>query len=103
MLVGDGASDQRAAHTVDLFVGFGGVARRERVAKLAPVYVTAASLAPVLPIAAGPGGRLRLTSPDAVQVFERDVALLEQGDVTFHDQQKRETLLAALGPRDTQP
>jgi phosphoserine phosphatase len=103
MLVGDGASDQRAADTVDLFVGFGGVVRRERVEELAPIYVTAKSLAPVLPIAAGPGGRLRLTSPDAVQVFERGVALLEQGDVTFHDQQKRETLLAALGQRDTQP
>jgi phosphoserine phosphatase len=103
MLVGDGASDQRAADTVDLFVGFGGVARRERVAEHAPVYLTAASLAPVLPIAAGPSGQLRLTSPDAVQVFERGVAFLEQGDVTFHDQQKRETLLAALGQRDTQP
>ena len=50
MLVGDGASDQRAAGSVDLFVGFGGATRRQYVEDRAPVYITAASLAPVCPL-----------------------------------------------------
>ena len=96
MLVGDGASDERAAGSVDLFVGFGGVTRRERVAERAPVYIHATSLAPVLPIALGPGGRARLSSAATRGTFERGLALLGAGDVTFQDDGRREQLLTAL-------
>ena len=96
LLVGDGASDERAAHAVDLFVGFGGVTRRERVAEGAPVYIEATSLAPVLPIALGPGGRARLGSASARATFGRGLALLEAGEVTFKDDDKRAQLLASL-------
>lgn len=101
MLVGDGASDQQAADTVDLFLGFGGVAHRERVAACAPVYITAANLSPVLPIAAGPGGRDRLASPEALRVFKRGVELIEQGEVIFRNDDKRRQLLSALASRGT--
>lgn len=37
--IGDGASDLEAKPAVDLFIGFGGVARRERVKENADVYV----------------------------------------------------------------
>ena len=95
MLVGDGASDLQAAGAVDLFVGFGGVVERPRVAEKAPVYVSSKSLAPVLAIAAGPGGRDRL-DPAGRELFARGLKLIEQGAVTFKDDEKRSQLLAAL-------
>ena len=96
MLVGDGASDLSAADTVDLFVGFGGVVRRERVATEAAVFINTPSLAPVLPIAAGPGGRQRLTTAAARDTFAAGSDLIAAGQVTFRNPQKREQLMAAL-------
>ncbi len=96
MLVGDGASDLHAAAAVDLFVGFGGVVRREHVAAHAAVYVDAATLAPVLPIAAGPGGAERLESQAARRVFAKGAHLIETGAVTVRDARQREQLIATL-------
>lgn len=96
MLVGDGASDLQASTAVDLFVGFGGIVRRDRVAAAAPIYIESPSLAPVLPIAAGPGGRERLASTPGRDTFSAGVALLSAGEVGFKDHNKKEQLLAAL-------
>lgn len=46
--VGDGVSDLETKDAVDLFIGFGGVRRRDEVERAADAYVTAKSLAPVL-------------------------------------------------------
>jgi hypothetical protein len=46
-------SDLRTRDTVDLFVGFGGVARREKVEQGADIFIYCSSLAPVLPMAVG--------------------------------------------------
>ena len=64
MLVGDGTSDLLAGEAVDLFVGYGGVVSRPRVAEQAPVFIPEGGLAPVLALAAGPSayGRLEETS-----------------------------------------
>jgi len=96
MLVGDGASDMEAGGAVDLFVGFGGVVRRPAVASEAPIYIKSASLAPVLPIAVGPGGQERLRSHDAREAFAWGVDLVAAGEVDFRDDSKRDQLLAAL-------
>ncbi len=96
MLVGDGASDLSAADAVDLFVGFGGVVKRDRVAAEAAVYIGAPSLAPVLPIAAGPGGRQRLTSAKSQTTFADGFDLIADGRVEFRNPNKREQLMAAL-------
>jgi phosphoserine phosphatase len=48
LFMGDGVTDLEAAAVVDLFVGFGGVKRRARVAAEAAVYLTDPSLAGVL-------------------------------------------------------
>jgi phosphoserine phosphatase len=96
MLVGDGASDLSAARAVDLFVGFGGVVRRERVAAGAAVYINSPSLAPVLPIAAGPGGRQRLTTADSQHTFADGTDLIAAGHVSFRNPEKKEQLMAAL-------
>jgi phosphoserine phosphatase len=47
--VGDGVSDLEARPAVDLFIGFGGVAVRQRVKENADVYVTEPDLRAVLP------------------------------------------------------
>lgn len=96
MLVGDGASDLYAADSVDLFVGFGGVVRRERVAADAAVYIDTDSLAPVLPLAAGPGGRQRITTEASRATFDKGAALVASGAVAFRHPKRRDQLLAAL-------
>jgi phosphoserine phosphatase len=92
MLVGDGTSDLEAREAVDLFVGFGGVVRRERVAAEAEVFVYSANLAPVLPLAiARPG----VPAPWA-EVYASGVAAIEAGEVVFRSEQAREGLLRRL-------
>ncbi len=53
MLIGDGVSDLLARNAVDLFVGYAGVAKRDRVVSEAPLYFENDSLLPVLAMAAG--------------------------------------------------
>ena len=60
MLVGDGASDAEVGAKVELFVGFGGVERRDAVRNVAPVYLNGESLAPLLVMAAGLEGTCAL-------------------------------------------
>ena len=50
LFVGDGITDLEAKDVVDLFVGFGGVARRPAVEAAADAYITKNSLLPVLDI-----------------------------------------------------
>ena len=50
LFMGDGVTDLEAQGTVDLFVGFGGVETRARVAEEAEVFVTRKSLAAVLDV-----------------------------------------------------
>ena len=99
LLVGDGASDLEAAGSVDLFVGFGGVVHRPAVAAAAPIYITANTLAPVLPLALGPGGAARLHGAVAKDTFEHGVEMIRNGSVSIADEETRMTLLAALERR----
>ncbi|MEE9128084.1 MAG: HAD-IB family phosphatase [Planctomycetota bacterium] len=50
LFVGDGITDLEAKDVVDLFVGFGGVARRKAVQENADAYISENSLLPVLDI-----------------------------------------------------
>lgn len=86
MMIGDGVSDLRTKETVDLFVGFGGVVRREKVEAGSDVYVYASSLAPILPMAAGPYGYTQLKGTPHEGVFERGLALCrDESCVGFHN------------------
>lgn len=60
MLIGDGASDAEVGEQVELFVGFGGVERRDAVRNVAPVYLNGESMAPLLVMAAGMEGTCAL-------------------------------------------
>lgn len=81
MMIGDGSSDLATRGEVDLFIGFGGVVARQKVRDQADIFIEANSLAPVLPLAAGPAAYIRsLNTPHQV-VFERGIKLATEGGV----------------------
>lgn len=84
MLVGDGMSDIAAKPVVDLVVGFGGVVTRQQVAREADVFITAASMAPVLPLALNARHRDRLRHTPHQSVIEKGMALIEGGGLIFN-------------------
>lgn len=101
MLVGDGATDLAAKEAVRLFVGFGGVTRRESVAAGAEVFIDGPGLAPVLPLAlsrAG-AGKLAGTSFEAVLASGREA--LMRGRVHFRKHALRERVLRAHAAAET--
>lgn len=87
VLVGDGVSDLLAGQAVDLFVGFGGVARRKKVAHEAPVFITSESLSPLLALAAGPAGLKQLSATSDHALAERAVKLINNGAMRFQSEQ----------------
>lgn len=95
ILVGDGVTDLMAQPAVHLFVGFGGVFRRERVATEAAVYLTGASLAPVLPLALSPERAARLRGTPAEEVLCRGLQAFQTGEARFRDPERQARFLAA--------
>jgi phosphoserine phosphatase len=93
MLVGDGNSDLEAAVAVDLFVGFGGVVARQRVAVAAEVFIRAPNLAPVLPLAVGPGA----VPASYAALYQDGLDCLLDGQVVFQNPLLRDALLRRLG------
>lgn len=77
MLVGDGATDAEAAHVVDVFVAYAGVAERAVATAAADVIIRSTSLAPVLPLALA-GERPRAAEHRAL--YDRGLALLDVQD-----------------------
>ena len=84
MLVGDGITDLEARDTVKLFVGFGGAVKRDRVAAEAAVYISANSLAPIVPLVLSPEDAKQLRHSGHAAVLRRGLQLIEQEQVTFH-------------------
>ncbi len=85
LMVGDGASDLAARPVVDLFVGFGGVVARDKVKSGAEIFIETNSLAPILPLAVGPGGYARAINTPHQTVFERGLALAAESTL-FNDE-----------------
>jgi len=102
LLVGDGISDLLARPAVELFVGFGGIVRRERVETKADVYVVANSLAPILPLAARAEEYERCQGTPHQAVFDKGLALIIEGTTTFHHHERKASFYAsyqAVHPR----
>jgi phosphoserine phosphatase len=89
LFVGDGASDLAARTSVDLFVGFGGVVARENVYADAPVWLSARTLAPILPLAAGASGYARCVGTPHQRVFDRGLALTRTRMFEIRDEAAR--------------
>jgi phosphoserine phosphatase len=75
LMVGDGSSDLATRSVVDLFVGFGGVVTREKVKSESDVFVHSESIAPILPLAAGPAGYERVIGTSHQAIFDKGIAL----------------------------
>ncbi len=87
LLIGDGSSDLLASKRVDLFVGYGGVVKRDKVFQQAPVFLHNPSLAPLLALAQGPAGLTQLENSPHATLLNKTVHLIEQGDITFQNEQ----------------
>ncbi len=86
LLIGDGVSDLLTAHAVDLFVGYGGVVERPRVAEEAPCYIHGDRLAPLLALATGPANLLSLEGTPHWEVAAQALRSIEDGVITFQNE-----------------
>jgi phosphoserine phosphatase len=84
LMIGDGMSDLVTREMVDLFVGFGGVVSRDKVRENAEAFISSPSIAPVLPLAAGPGGYARVRNTPHQAVFERGIQLALSGELSLN-------------------
>jgi len=86
MLVGDGITDLEARNAVKIFVGFGGVICRDRVAAEADVFIKARGLASIVPLALSSEQIEKLTGTEYEAVLKRGLSDIESGLVKFNDQ-----------------
>ena len=75
-----------ARQSVKLFVGFGGVVRRERVAEEADVFIESPGLEAIVPLALAEGRAKRLMGTEHEKVFQEGIDILKQGLVKFRNQ-----------------
>nr|MBC8330577.1 hypothetical protein [Anaerolineae bacterium] len=92
LMVGDGLSDMEVQDDVDLFVGFGGAAFRQRIADESPVYIHTLTLAPILPLALGQLGNTSQTA----RLWADGLQRIYTDEVTFYDAETRTAFLHAL-------
>ena len=98
MMIGDGSSDLATRSVVDLFVGFGGVAAREKVRSQAETFVHSESIAPILPLAAGPSGYEQVLDTEHQAIFDKGLQLFVQEQLTFLDEEMQTTFTKAFEP-----
>lgn len=97
IMVGDGVSDLAAKDGVDLFIGFGGVLAREKVKAASEIFVSAGSLAPILPIAAGRAGCQALAGSAFEPLYRKGIALaLDPEAVSFQAAGRRDQFIQAF-------
>lgn len=97
LMIGDGASDLATRSVVDLFVGFGGVVSRQKVRDGADVFISVNSLAPVLPLAAGPSGFARVIGSPHQAVFQKGLDLIKESGLLIQNDDLRQAFRVAFG------
>lgn len=100
LLIGDGYSDLLASQAVDLFVGYGGVAWRDRVMAEAPATVRSRSLAPLVALAGGPAAirQLRTWAMPYQSLATKTTFLLKTGALSFNVENLEERFERAFFP-----
>ena len=94
LMIGDGASDLATQDAVDLFIGYGGVVKRESLLEGAEVFIHKESLAPVLPLAAGRRGWLATRDTQHEVTFRKGIELALDGrGATFRDNSLRDRFI----------
>ena len=90
MMIGDGSSDLATKPIVDLFVGYGGVVTRARVKAESEVFVQTASLAAILPLAAGRAGWHAAQAAVHETFYRKGIQLARRRqDVIFSSESRR--------------
>lgn len=92
LMIGDGLSDMEVQADVDLFIGFGGAAFRQRIADEAPVYIHSLNLSPILPLALGRLGN----TPETALLWADGLQRIYADEVTFREDEPRAAFLHAL-------
>ena len=89
VMIGDGASDLATKDQVDLFIGYGGVLTRDKVKAESDVFVSANSLAPILPIAAGRAGWQTVAGSAYEALYRKGIALArDPAAVSFQSKER---------------
>lgn len=96
LMVGDGVSDLVTREVVDLFVGYGGVVAREAVREHADAFINCPSLAPLLPVAAGPAGWQRVRGTGHEAVFGKGLQLALAGELSLNRDSLRQAFAGAF-------
>ncbi len=101
MMVGDGSTDLVTRGTANLFVGFGGIVRRQAVVDGADIFVEGPGLAAVVPLALSrsTGEKLRETTHEAV--LRAGCAAISADQVLFKNSAYREWVLQAHAGAET--
>ncbi len=84
VLVGDGMTDLEARDAVKLFVGFGGVIRREQVAAESDIFIVAPGLASIVPLTLSQADAEKLKGTAHEAVLRRGLGDIAQGRVRFN-------------------
>jgi phosphoserine phosphatase len=95
MMIGDGSTDLATRDVVRLFVGFGGVERRQAVADAADVFVEGPGLAAILPLALSHEQAEKLYDTPYEEVYRTGIDLLKNGGVQFKQELMRERVIQA--------
>lgn len=89
IMIGDGVSDLAAKEQVDLFIGYGGVLARDKVKAESEVFVSACSLAPILPIAAGRAGWQSVAGGAFESLYLKGIGLARDPEAVSFQADKR--------------
>jgi len=95
MMVGDGSTDLATRQVVDLFVGFGGIARRQAVVDGADVFIEGPGLAAVLPLALSRSAGQKLKNTSFEWTLKVGCQEVERERVLFKDTAYRRWVLQA--------
>jgi len=101
LMIGDGVSDLATREVVDLFVGYGGVSARDAVREHADAFIHCPSLAPLLPVAAGPAGWRRLRGTAHQALFEKGLRLAQSGQLSLNRDPLRQAFAGAFASETT--
>ncbi len=97
IMIGDGASDLAAKEQVDLFIGYGGVLARDKVKAESEIFVSADSLAPILPIAAGRAGWQTVAGGAFESLYLKGIGLaLDPEAVSFQADKRLDQFIQAF-------
>ena len=89
IMIGDGTSDLATKARVDLFIGYGGVLTRDKVKTESEIFVSANSLAAILPIAGGRAGWQTVAGSVYEALYLKGIDLVRDPMAVSFRQEKR--------------